>query len=268
MLLMYKPKIEVFCAVTLLMTASGLMANQHEWVNSSWYPPGVFLIPLFLGGFAGVIGIFLIAKSVWSKQLFRIELLFASGLNIFFVMMFQQGVGWQNMDLREGNDYSTDIASIPQYQFINNQRDSVKKAYLVSAIPSSNVTVKADKGTVVLPLSALASRRIIRKATNVRGWLITRYLVLSTDDIESIEIFQLTARMPLSGYRSDVVIRSISDKLGSTKIDIRASWLNNKRDFGLNNVIINVLTTDILNAAYSSSSTEEASHSWLHLRAA
>ena len=265
---MYKRKIEVCCAATLLITVSFLMINYHGWVSSRWYPSGILIIPLFLGGVAGFIGICLIAKSVWSRQPFRIELVFASGLNIFFVMMFQQGVGWQSIDFREGNDYSTDIASIPQYQFINNQMNSVKKAYLVSAIPSSNVTVKADKGTISLPLSALASKRIIRKATHVRGWLITRYLVLSTDDIESIEIFQLTARMPLSGYRSDVVIRSISDKLGSTKIDIRASWLNNKRDFGLNNVIINVLTTDILNAAYSSSSTEEASHSWLHLRAA
>ena len=253
MLLMYKPKIEVFCAVTLLMTASGLMANQHEWVNSSWYPPGVFLIPLFLGGFAGVIGIFLIAKSVWSKQLFRIELLFASGLNIFFVIVFQQNIGWQNIDLREGNDYSTDIASIPQYQFINNQRDSVKKAYPLSAIQSSDVTLKASTGSIFLPYSAPESARLIRKVVNIRGWSVTRRLVLSADNTESIEIFQFEARVPLIGHISDVVIRSIPDKLGSTKIDIRASWRNNKRDLGLNNVIIHTLTTDILNVAYSSS---------------
>ena len=85
---MYKRKIEVFCTVTLLITASGLMANQYDWINSWWYPAGILMIPLFLGGVASFIGIYLIAKSVWSRQPFRIELVFASGLNIFFVMMF------------------------------------------------------------------------------------------------------------------------------------------------------------------------------------
>lgn len=250
---MYKRKIEVCCTVTLLITASGLMANQYDWINSWWYPAGILMIPLFLGGVASFIGICLIAKSVWSRQPFRIELVFASGLNIFFVMMFQQGVGWQNIDFREGNDYSTDIASIPQHQFINNQVSSVKKAHPWSAIQSLDVTLEASKGSILLPLSALESALIIRKATNVRGWFVTRNLVLSTDDTESIETFHLTARMPLSGHTCDVVIRSISEKLGSTKIDIRASWRNNKRDLGLNDVIVNVLVKDILNAAYSSS---------------
>ena len=250
---MYKRKIEVFCTVTLLITASGLMANQYDWINSWWYPAGILMIPLFLGGVAGFIGICLIAKSVWSRQSFRIELVFASGLNIFFVMMFQQGAGWQSIDFREGNDYSTDIASIPQYQFSNNQMSNVKKAHPWSAIQSSNVTLKASKGSILLSLPALESALIIRKATNVRGWFVTRHLVLSTDDTKSIETFHLTARMPLSGHKCDVVIRSISEKLGSTKIDIRASWRNNKRDLGLNDLIINVLVKDILNAAYSSS---------------
>ena len=250
---MYKRKIEVFCTVTLLITASGLMANQYDWINSWWYPAGILMIPLFLGGVASFIGICLIAKSVWSRQPFRIELVLASGLNIFFVMMFQQGVGWQNIDFREGNDYSTDITSIPQHQFINNQVSSVKKAHPWSAIQSLNVTLEASKGSILLPLSALESALVIRKATNVRGWFVTRNLVLSTDDTESIETFHLTARMPLSGHTCDVVIRSISEKLGSTKIDIRASWRNNKRDLGLNDVIVNVLVKDILNAAYSSS---------------
>ena len=250
---MYKPKIEVFCAVTLLMTASGLMVHQYEWVNSSWYPAGILMIPLFLGGVASFIGICLIAKSVWSRQPFRIELVFASGLNIFFVMMFQKGAGWQNIDFREGNDYSTDIASIPQHQFINNQVSSVKKAHPWSAIQSSDVTLKASTGSVFLPYSAPESARLIRKVINVRGLFATRRLVLSADNTESIEIFQFESRFPLSGHICDVVIRSISDKLGSTKIDIRASWRNNKRDLGLNNVIINTLTTDILNVAYSSS---------------
>ena len=245
--------IEVCCTVTLLITASGLMANQYDWINSWWYPAGILMIPLFLGGVASFIGICLIAKSVWSRQPFRIELVFASGLNIFFVMMFQQGAGWQSIDFREGNDYSTDIASIPQHQFINNQVSSVKKAYPWSAIQSSDVTLEASKGSILLPLSALESALIIRKATNVRGWFVTRNLVFSTDDTESIETFHLTARMPLSGHKCDVVIRSISEKLGSTKIDIRASWRNNKRDLGLNDLIINVLVKDILNAAYSSS---------------
>ena len=176
--------------------------------------------PVLSGGVAGFFGICLIAKSVWSRQSFRIELVFASGLNIFFALFFQQGVGWQNIDFRKGNDYSTDIASIPQYQFINNQMSRVKKAYLWSAIQSSDVTLKASKGSILLPLSASESTLIIRKATNVRGWLITRNLVLSTDITEFIEIFQLTARLPLSDHRCDVVIRSIPEKLGSTKIDI------------------------------------------------
>ena len=250
---MYKRKIEVCCTVTLLITASGLMANQYDWINSWWYPAGILMIPLFLGGVASFIGICLIAKSVWSRQPFRIELVFASGLNIFFVMMFQQGAGWQNIDFREGNDYSTDIASIPQHQFINNQVSSVKKAHPWAAIQSSDVTLEASKGSILLPLSALESALIIRKATNVRGWFVTRNLVFSTDDTESIETFHLTARMPLLGHTCDVVVRSISEKLGSTKIDIRASWRNNKRDLGLNDVIINVLVKDILNEAYSSS---------------
>jgi len=184
-----------------------------------------------LGGVVGAIGICLMAKKLWSRQSFQFALLVNSIVTFsFFLMLHISSLGGQQaFSFRDGNDYSTDTNSTPQYPMDRLERRNVKLTSRELFKRPANSTFTADTESIILPLSVSDSKIVVRRYLTPVGVLF-RYPVSSNDDGVAIEVFEFSLSENLSIYNPKVIIRLMPNGLGSSKIDIGSSSNLNRRD--------------------------------------
>ena len=113
----------------------------------------------------------------------------------------------------------------------------------------SDKTLKADAGSVIVPMSGLDIKRLIKKMARNFGWIAIRYEVLGSSSTSLTETFEFKAGSPLLWQRSDVVVRVVSRQSYTAVIDIRSSSPNKRVDLGFNNMMINRIRAQVLEMA-------------------
>ena len=94
-------------------------------------------------------------------------------------------------------------------------------------------------GSVIVPMSGLDIKRLIKKMARNFGWIAVRYEVLGSSSIGLTDTFEFKAGSPLLQQCSDMIIRVVFRQYYGAVIDIRSSSLNKRVDLGFNNMMIN-----------------------------
>ena len=246
---MRKSKIELLCMVMVAAQATFWLLGQSSLVGNDMLPDATFIIPAILGFILGVVGSSVIVKELLNRQPIRLPLLFACGLSIISFLIYEVNLGWQNLDFRRGNDYSTDIINVPKYKISREGRLNFGETKFWALFEISDKTLKADASGIIVPMSGQDIRRLMRKIARNSGWIAVRHDVLASSGTGLTETFEFKAGIPLIRQRSDVVVRIASRENHSTLIDIRSSSPNKRVDFGFNNMMINNIRAQLLEMA-------------------
>ena len=158
------------------------------------------------------------------------------------VLDVQHLYGWQSIDLSAGNDYSTDAIKPPQFNQSKNDRlhsHQIPSLWRFLDIPHK--VLKSDTGSLVLPMSGLDSKILIKQTLNNLGWVFLRRSYDSSND----KVFNETciAKAGITGIQrhTDLAVRVTSDNRGVSTVDVRASSPYRRRDLGFNNLVIRKL---------------------------
>ena len=242
-------KIETLCLAMVTAQVILFWLGQSSMVGNKALPFGAFVIPTVLGFIVAIFGLGVIVKELLNRQPLRLPLLFACGVGLSSFVFYEVNLGWQNLDFRRGNDYSTDIINVPKYTISREHRLNFGETKFWTLFEVFDKTLKADANSVTVPMSGLDTNRLIRKMALQSGWIGIRHKVLASDSTGLIETFEFKAGLLLLRQRSDVVIRVVSRQNYSAVIDIRSSSPTKRVDLGLNNMLINKITAKVLEMA-------------------
>ena len=250
---MRNSKIESLCLSMIGAQAILFWLNQSSFVGNKALPFGTFVIPAVLGFILGIFGLGVIVKELLNRQPLRLTLLSACGLCLSLFVFYEVNLGWENLDFRRGNDYSTDIMTVPKYKVSREQRLNFGETKFWSLFEVSDKTLKADASSLIVPMSGLDLKRRIKKLVHNSGWIAVRYDALASSSTGLTETFEFKAGLPLLRQRSDVVVRVVSRQNYSAVIDIRASSPSKRVDLGFNNMMINKIRAQLLEMTGDSS---------------
>lgn len=88
------------------------------------------------------------------------------------------------------------------------------------------------------------------------GWVLRRHSDVKMTDGSISETYMFKAGFPTLYVRADVVVRIVSNQSGYTTVDIRSSSSADRRDWGMNNLIIKTLAEEIKGVARNYSPTD------------
>jgi|TARA_B110000908_G_scaffold15139_1_gene17292 hypothetical protein len=236
------------CGIAVLCTQVAILVVIQGQIVDPWHVPitVVFTLITLLGAVGVGLGLVMITKSLVYREPFRLELLLVCVLMCIMFLFMQFTYGWQNIDYKRGNDYSTDIVNLPQYKLTKYERLHVKEtSSLWSFMDIPHSIVKADTDSIVLPLSALESKIVLNQATAALDWMLIRYTTNISDGINSSENYEFLAGNPELSQRTDLLVRIVSTEAGSSVIDIRSSSPGRRRDLGFNAFMIRKIAGEI-----------------------
>lgn len=241
--------VERFCIAMVLMQV--VLAWDPRFTRDSLgdFPQGmIFVIFGLLGFISAVFGIGILLKQLINHQTMNVGLLLACGLTFSITVVVQISYGWQNFNFKKANDYSTDIVNPPQFQQTKHERliiQDISSIWQFFDIPHK--ITKADIGSIVLPLSGLDSKIVLKRVIERSSWKLSSYSTSSSDGVDFSETYEFRGSKgnPVSQL-TDLSVRIASTEAGFSVIDIRSSSRVRYRDLGANSNVIRQLTMDIL----------------------
>ena len=255
---MIQKTIDTCCGITLAIQGVCFVVVQYGAINPWFFPfPLLWLTTSMLGGIVATFSVCLLIREKLYGRSIRAESIVICTMNLIIVVFLQVSYGYQNVDLQEGNDYSTDIVDAPSHQLTTHERMTFKEASDVwgfLAIPHK--IRKADLDSIILPASDFDSTLIVKKAISRMGWLLRRHSDVKMTDGSISETYTFKAGFPTLYVRADVVVRIVSNQSGYTTVDIRSSSSADRRDWGMNNLIIKTLAEEIKGVARNYSPTD------------
>ena len=122
------------------------------------------MLTIILGGIGALFGFGLLIKQRRDNKPARPEAIMVFLMCMFAVVFMQLFFGWQFVfDVTAGNDYSTDIADVPEFQQSKYERLNVKEVSPIwGFMDIPHVIRKADIDTIFLSLSGLESKIIVK----------------------------------------------------------------------------------------------------------
>jgi|TARA_B110000503_G_C7163240_1_gene420655 hypothetical protein len=243
----------LYIAILVIPVMLFLDAKVTLWLLP-YLPVALLILGTTLLALIGAVGgLGIIIKRRLNRQSFRPELLILCAALFFNDAVAQAKFGFQNIDLKNAHDYSTDIVNPPQFLQTKDQRQLAqtlsarpKFVGLFLGMPVSDEIFKADTDSIVLPLSGLDSKFVLKRAIECLDWSMTSYLVSSRDHIDFSEAYQYQGYGDLAKQRSSLAVSIISTPLGSSVIDIRVSSPTGYRTFGASVLLIRQLASEIL----------------------
>jgi uncharacterized membrane protein YsdA (DUF1294 family) len=241
--------IKGFCISMVLLQFVFFGLAQYSKYHNLWFIPANLLLLLFVfcGGVGAIIGCGLCIKRAFNKTPFGGE-----GIVIFLtcllsVLGVQLLYGWQFIDLSAGNDYSTDVINPPQFNKSKNDRlHSQQMPSLWRFLDIPHKVLKSDTGSLVLPMSGLDSKIMIKKAIYRLGWVFVRRLDDASTSEGFNETYLLRAGTAEMAGRTDVAVRIVTNNEGFSVVDIHSSASHSRRDIGFNELMILRLKKAIL----------------------
>ena len=248
-------KIEVFCALSLCLNITLYLLVQFLIIDP-WYFPAVpiFVLSTILGCVGATFGIGLWIMRNHKQYPTRADTM------VIFLMCFvpftfiQVGYGWQNINLKASNDYSTDLVNPPLFSLSKYERLVIKEvAPFWGFLDIPHVITKAERDSLVFAKSGLELKRMIIKAANNLGWRMIRRSANTSTDNTFNETYEIAGGYSGIAQRTDLVVRVVSNNGGSAIVDIRASSRGSRRDLGFNEMMIQKLARELAVLSQNSS---------------
>lgn len=101
--------------------------------------------------------------------------------------------------------------------------------------------------------SGLELKRMINKAANSLRWRVIRRSANTSTDNTFTETYEITAGYTGVPQRTDLVVRVVSNNVGSAIVDIRASSPGRHRDLGFSEMMIQKLARELAVLSQNSS---------------
>ena len=239
--------IEAFCALMLGLQVIFFSLVEFQ-ITDPWSFPALvfFLMSLILCAVGAIFGVGFCIMRKHHQLAVRLDTIVLFFMCFSTVGFFQIVYGWQSLDLKAGNDYSTDITNPPQYQLSKYQRLKVKEVSPVWGfmdIPPK--ILKSDTDSLVLPKSCVELKIIINQVTNKLDWIVSRRSSSVTTDKNFDETYELIVGAAGVHQRTNLVVRVVSNNDGSSVVDIRSSSPGRRRDFGFNELMIRTLADEL-----------------------
>ena len=247
--------IEVFCALSLGLNITLYLLVQFQIIEP-WYFPAVpvFALSVILGCVGATFGIGLWIMRNHKQYPTRADTM------VIFLMCFvpftfvQVGYGWQNVNLKASNDYSTDLVNPPLFSLSKYERLVIKEvAPFWGFLDIPHVITKAERDSLVFAKSGLELKRMIIKAANNLGWRMIRRSANASTDNTFNETYEIAGGYSGIAQRTDLVVRVVSNNGGSAIVDIRASSRGSRRDLGFNEMMIQKLARELAVLSQNSS---------------
>ena len=241
--------IKGFCISMVLLQFIFFGLVQYSIHHNPWYIPANLFLLLFIfcGGVGAIIGIGLCIKRKFHKTPFGGEGLVVFLTCLLSVLGVQILYGWQSIDLSAGNDYSTDAINPPQFNQSKNDRlHSQQMPSLWHFMDIPHKVLKSDTDSLVLPMSGLDSKIMIKKAIYRLGLVFVRRLDDASTSENFNETYLLRARNPGFAGSTDVALRIVTNNKGFSVVDIHSSASHSRRDLGFNELMILRLMKAIL----------------------
>ena len=241
--------IKGFCfSIVLLQFIFFGLVQSSEHHNPGYIPANLFLLLLIIcGGVGAIIGIGLCIKRKFNKISFGGEVLVTFLMCLLSVLGVQLIYGWQSIDLSAGNDYSTDTINPPQFNQSKHDRlhsHQMPSYWRFLDIPHK--VLKSDTGSLVLPMSGLDSKIMIKQAINRLGWVFAGRMDDASTSEGFNETYLLRAGTAEMAGRTDVAVRIVTNNEGFSVVDIHSSASHSRRDIGFNELMILRLKKEIL----------------------
>ena len=240
--------IEVFCALSLGLNITLYLLVQFQIIEP-WYFPAVpvFVLSVILGCVGATFGIGLWIMRKHKQYPARTDTM------VIFLMCFvpftfiQVGYGWQYINLKASNDYSTDLVNPPLFYLSKYERLVIKEvAPFWGFLDIPHVITKAERDSLVFAKSGLELKRMIIKAANNLGWRMIRRSANTSTDNTFNETYEIAGGYSGMAQRTDLVVRVVSNNGGSAIVDIRASSRGSRRDLGFNEMMIQKLARELV----------------------
>ena len=126
---MIQKTIDTCCGITLAIQGVCFVVVQYGAINPWFFPfPLLWLTTSMLGGIVATFSVCLLIREKLYGRSIRAESIVICTMNLIIVVFLQVSYGYQNVDLQEGNDYSTDIVDAPSHQLTTHERMTFKEA--------------------------------------------------------------------------------------------------------------------------------------------
>ena len=202
--------------------------------NPGGFPIAYFVIFFHLLGLMLIVsGIPLIFMHFRKTARLKLDMILALTIFCIPIIWFDKQYGWLNINFIAANDYSTDVESVPQFS-----RSKYDRLYFKEVHPLwrfLNVPDKVVKApgidSIVLDMGPKMTSRLVKRALVMLGWPRTN------TGYNGVTI-EASANIVAEEQVTDLVIRILPKGEGGSLIDVRSSSRAQRRDLGLNMVII------------------------------
>lgn len=241
--------IEAVLALLLIYQSVLYLIISFQMVDPWIFPTSVlFLGPCVLGAIIGFVGVCRLVQRVLQGEAIRLQAALLVILTICLLSVVQGSFGFQNLNWKKGNDYSTSITDLPEFSVSKVKRlRSQEASTLWGFMDIPHLILKSDTDSIVLPVSSLVTKRIVIKTLNKMGWRVVRRFS-ETMDNNFKEVYEIVGGMAGSPRRTDLLVRLVSVNESSTVVDIRSSSPGRRRDLGFNELMIRNFTEELSKA--------------------
>lgn len=232
--------IEAVLALLLIYQSVLYLIISFEFVDPWVFPTSVlFLGSCGLGAVFGVFGGIRMVQRVLQGEAIRPQTALLLVLTVSLLSVVQGSFGFQNLNWKKGNDYSTSITDIPKFSLTKDERlRSTNTSPLWGFMDIPQAILKSDTDSIVLPMPGLVTNRIVIKTLNKMGWRVVRRFDETMDDVGFKKVYEIVGAMVGSPRRTDLLVRVVSLTGSSSVVDIRSSSPGRRRDLGFNELMI------------------------------
>ena len=232
--------IEALLALLLIYQSVLYLIISFELVDPWVFPTSVlFLVSCGLGAIFGAFGGCRLVQQALQGEAMRPQTALLLVLTVSLLSIVQGSFGFQNLNWKKGNDYSTNITDIPKFSLAKDERlRSTSTSALWGFMDIPQAILKSDTDSIVLPMSGLVTKRIVIKTLNKMGWRVVRRFDETMDDVGFKDVYEIVGGMAGSPRRTNLLVRVVSLTGSSSVVDIRSSSPGRRRDLGFNELMI------------------------------
>ena len=232
--------IEAVLALLLIFQSGLYLIISFEIVDPWVFPTSIlFLASCGLGAVFVCFGVCPLIQRALQGAAIRLHTALLLVLTVSLLGVIQGSFGFQNLNWKKGNDYSTNSIDIPKFSLTKIQRlRSPKVSTLWGFMDIPHAILKSGTDSIVLPMSGLVAKRLVIKTLNKMGWIMVRRFADTTDDVGFKEVYEIVGAMAGSPRRTDLLVRVVSVTGSFSVVDIRSSSPGRRRDLGFNELMI------------------------------
>ena len=232
--------IEAVLALLLIFQSGLYLIISFEIVDPWVFPTSIlFLASCGLGALFVCFGVCRLIQRALQGAAIRLHTALLLVLTVSLLGVIQGFFGFQNLNWKKGNDYSTSITDIPKFSLTKDERlRSTSTSALWGFMDIPQAILKSDTDSIVLPMSGLVTKRIVIKTLNKMGWRVVRRFDEIMDDVGFKEVYEIVGAMAGSPRRTNLLVRVVSLTGSSSVVDIRSSSPGRRRDLGFNELMI------------------------------